>query len=1787
MTDRPTPEPEEIRIHNQESLEELAWAIEASEGQFSLLLARCNYVNLRERLIEQLQAMCALRLHVMRVQQSSKTLYTRIREEMERETIAALLIVGLEGVADVETMFASVNSVREEFRKNFPFPIVLWVTDGLHRQLLQRAPDLESWATTVPFSLPPRLLQTELQNASDRLYATVLQPNSPLSFRRLLRTLDLGFLQTSEIERAVADLRQAGHTPSAYLQATLNFVQGLSAATNEAALEYFRRSLRFWEGGEGIGVLGESGERGERGGSLAISEAQPSVSDTQARGSETQPRVLNTQAGESDTQPSVSDTQVRGLETLSPAFETQPQESESPPGASDTQPQESDTRPPVPGTHPTGSETQPPVVESRSPAAEAQTHATQTPSATPEAQPLTPTSPSSPISPTAPTSLFPLPSPTLVSALLLYFIGRTLYDICNANKHREVDWEPPVAPLQECLRLFEQANRLDLVAKCITQLERVMDRREAWDELAALVAQSLPLQQTCSNLSRSSQDYRYRAKVALHQGQVEQAHADALQALTLVQQVPEDTAWEGLYLLTLAQTLRAQGRHQEALDRLIEARSLGDRGIPRVYIGVLEELRSCYLHRKDYLQAFQIRQERLSVEQVYGIRAFVGAGRLRAERVDREQLLYQTRNLVKGDSPDALVAPVDGVAAWQRQRDVKRLLERIGRNDCKLIVIHGYSGVGKSSLISAGLIPALEQKAIGFLTNRPILIRKYTDWQTELSHHLPPDSPTSPSPPASPTPDSLLTQLRLNEQRNLRTILIFDQFEEFFFVHPTPVDRRPFFTFLGLCMQIPTVKVVLPLREDYLYYLLEFNRVPEIALTGIDTLSRNVLYPLGNFSPADARTIIEELTNRARFYLEPDLVDELVQDLTDEMGEVRPVELQIVGAQLQTDNIRDRLTYLRLRESGRPAKEVLVERYLADVVNDCGADHSELAERVLFLLTDEKGTRPLKTRAELEKELSALALEPEPERLDLVLKVLVGSGLVMFLPEMPDDRYQLVHDYLADFIRQQQMPMFIEELSIARQQKAQSEAQLLQALAQLEQSLKQEQNARQQAEQLRINAEKNEIEALCKSSEALFASDQMFDALLESLRAAVRLKQTIWMQGEGSQIEENRQIKFLVEKALRQSVYAVKEFNRFETFDLSSLPPLAKGILTLNAATNFINEGGSAIVWSVCFSPDGQLLATASNDGTIKLWRVNGSLFKVLPSYSISRWVRFSPDGQMLVSAHDDSCVRLWKLDGTPVSLLEGHSDEISQVCFSPDGQMIASASFDGTVKLWSLDGVLLHTISSHAHGVKAVSFSPDGQLIASASNFPQDSCIRLWNRKGEFLTKLSSQGVICFCFCPDGKTILTSDGSSIVKLIDLDGNTISSFEGHNQQVFNINFSPDGKTIATASSEGTVKLWDINGNVLRTLQHSSSVNDVSFSPNGYTLASACIDGRVSLWKAENPLHKTIRGEKNQWFQSLCFSPDDKFIATGDNNGIVQFWNLSGILLSSVKAHEDRVSTIRISSDSQKFITASFDKTVKLWRIDGTLLQIFQHNEKVLSVEFSPDEETFVGGGTETAIRLWHQNGNLLNEMNNQGDQYTESVSFSPDGQLIAVGTTGGTVDLWKSDGTFIRSLKGHGRAVMSTSFSSDGELILSASRDNTAKIWSRDGELRKTFQGHRNWVMDAEFSPDCKVFATASFDRTVRVWSLGSQRRAEQNSLIAEFQGHEDLVWEVCFSPDGKILASASKDGTVILWNWNLKLDELIAQGCNWLRDYFQTNPNLEDSDRQLYNSIRQRDSNL
>src|SRR5919199_1298913 len=809
---------------NQKALEELARAIEWNGKQFALILAHCNSASLQKRLAQTLQELCSVKIRQRVLDKSFKLLYGTIQSELGQKKPRALMIFGLELVSDLDQMLTAANQVREEFRKTFHFPLVLWVTDEVLQKLIRLAPDFYSWATTVEFAIATDDLIHFIQQTADEVFAKVLDVGAGVFLDNAALNLEIGSPLRAELESAWKELQNRGVKLDPDLEASLEFVLGRSINNSpEQSRQHYERSL-------------------------ALLQQQERSQENSAVGAGLEDNLSGKQISLQQNPPSSNP--------------------------------KSKTRPPdeVRGRQ------NPKSIERQ--------------------------------------------------GCLLYYLGLWWY--ADAQRHParyHQAYGKAKDYFEQCVDLFEQHQRPELVAKFINALADVLKRLQQWDELEAVAKKALTLHQSYCDLFRVARAYGFLAEVALRQSAWTEAQQFAQQALQILTSTQAETStptsvdqsvnldWElsyhqGWYLLSLGRSQQGLGQFQEAIKTLETAKAeTKPQYDPQLYIRILEELRNSYFKQGQYLTAFQVKQEQRLIEHQYRFWPFVGAARLQP----KQQVINPALAPV-----DLLKTVTQEIAASGRQPDVNRLLERMGRIDRKLTVIYGQSGVGKSSIVQAGLIPALKQKTIGTRNVLPVLGRVYTDWiqgiGRGLSEVFKEITGISLSSPLDSTA-AILKQLRKNADYNLLTVLIFDQFEEFFFVCTELAQRRPFYEFMRECLDIPYVKVILSLREDYLHHLLEWNRLMNLEVINNNILDKNILYYLGNFSPEDAKSVIYSLTEPTQFSLERSLIDQLVQDLAAELGEVRPIELQVVGAQLQAENITTLEKYLQ-----RGPKEELVKR---------------------------------------------------------------------------------------------------------------------------------------------------------------------------------------------------------------------------------------------------------------------------------------------------------------------------------------------------------------------------------------------------------------------------------------------------------------------------------------------------------------------------------------------------------------------------------------------------------------------------------------------------------------------------------------------------------------------------------------------------------------------------------------------------------------------------------------------------------------------------------------------
>jgi WD40 repeat protein/transcriptional regulator with XRE-family HTH domain len=561
-------------------------------------------------------------------------------------------------------------------------------------------------------------------------------------------------------------------------------------------------------------------------------------------------------------------------------------------------------------------------------------------------------------------------------------------------------------------------------------------------------------------------------------------------------------------------------------------------------------------------------------------------------------------------------------------------------------------------------------------------------------------------------------------------------------------------------------------------------------------------------------------------------------------------------------------------------------------------------------------------------------------------------------------------------------------------------------------------------------------------------------------------------------------------------------------------------------------SGHKSWVFSFVFSPSGKTLASASDDYVVKLWDLatGQCLQTVKGPANILNVVTFSSDEQFLVWDNEEPAIQLWNVEHPEqkIAALQGYTLLSRSTAVCPDGQTLAVSTQDQTIKLWNIQtGQCTQTLSGETTLVRLLRFSSDGQYLASTS---LDYGIRLWNIKTGYclhILKGHVHGVSELVFSPDDRYLASSSFDQTVKIWDVtSGECLKTLHGHHKNLMACAFSPDGKYLASGGGDHAVKLWDLQtGQCLKTLQgYANGVTAIALSSNPSTqqqlLASAYEDKTVKLWDlATGAIVKTLPTQTDLIW-GIAFAPGSTTIlASANADHTVKLWNWqTGECLQTLR-HKNWGWSVAFHPNSQVLATGSYDQTIKLWNTNtGECLATLQgHTSAVLSVIFSPDGKHLASSSHDKTIRIWNvDTGECVRILQGHGDRVWQ-VRFSADGQLLASCSYDETIKLWNPHtGKCLRTFVEHQGAVTSICFSPDQQQLISGSFDQTIKIWNiTTGECLKTLRGHIGGIlsllsqsaslfMEAELEPtelagtdDQDTFIISSgFDGTIKLWHL-------------------------------------------------------------------------------------------
>lgn len=1138
----------------------------------------------------------------------------------------------------------------------------------------------------------------------------------------------------------------------------------------------------------------------------------------------------------------------------------------------------------------------------------------------------------------------------------------------------------------------------------------------------------------------------------------------------------------------------------------------------------------------------------------------------------RDGALEKVHPLLKREPPAPGDPPFKGLQYFDetdadlffgREVLVSHLVEQIRSREkskgMRFLAIIGASGSGKSSLVRAGLIPALKRG------DRSLAAQVIT----------PTEHPLASLRGAIPT----------------RGLLFVDQFEELFTLCQSESERKSFIN--KLLETAKETSVVIALRADFYAACAPYENLRKV-------LSQNQEY-IGPMNAGELRRAIEEPARVNGWLFEPGLTDLLLHDIgADGERSPEPGALPLLShALLETWHRRSgrMLTLAGYAEAGKIAQAIT--KTAESVFAQFSTVEKSIARNIFLRLT-ELGEGEQETRRRVQ--LSEIIPPPKLGKgaAEVVLKMLSDARLVITTEATAEVAHEALirewnrlHEWLTENREGLRLHRHITE-SAREWESHGRDAELAYRGARLAQALDWAEShaedlnlqEREFLETSRTIAEKENAEREAQRQRELEAARKLAESERQraegQTRTAKQLRQRAYsLAGILLLALALAVIAFVQRNAANRQAHlasarelALASINNLDVDSELSI------LLALQAVTEAEKANGSipyevqdalhravqasrihytltahTKVLAVAFSPDGKLLATTDGDNTAKLWdAATGRELNTLRGHTqIIEDIAFSPDGNFLATVSDDKTAKIWEVEsGKELFTLTGHTDNILwSVSFSRDGKLLATGG-ETEAKIWNATtGKLVLNLEGQRGNI---AFSPATDQLATSSD---DGTTIIWNTETweeELSLPYEANALV---FSPDGTRLATA--MTELKIWDvMSGEELVSATGFAAIVRGIEFSPDGVRVATAGQDGSVIVWDAQtGSRLISLAgHAGAINDVDFSPDcvappnsafewcGMWLATAGRDGTARVWDVSPGGSRelvTLPGfeggflEGTRLFTARFISPVEVEIQTWDlaNDGKSKW------VSSVISGHEAPIIAGNISPDETRLVTVDLGNTVKIWSATtGEELSAFavNHAEAVTGVAFSGDGTRIATSSDDGTVKIWDAaSGRELLTLSNHTAPVI-AFAFNSDGTRIATAGADGVAKVWDAEsGEDVLTLMGHTLPLYAVSFSPDGKRIATGGVDQTARIWdATTGENLLTLSGHTASVLAVAFSPDGSLLATSGHDSTARIWDLANGKE------LLTLTGHDGWINYVSFSPDGKRIVTGSfQDGTM------------------------------------------------
>jgi WD40 repeat protein len=1114
-----------------------------------------------------------------------------------------------------------------------------------------------------------------------------------------------------------------------------------------------------------------------------------------------------------------------------------------------------------------------------------------------------------------------------------------------------------------------------------------------------------------------------------------------------------------------------------------------------------------------------------------------------------------------------------------REMLTARLVERLREE--RLLAVVGASGSGKSSLVRAGLVPALQRGQP--LADGTQLPQGSERWEvhilTPTAHPLEAlalsltrgadsaQATTTLTDDLAADPRSLHVHVRKRIARGNRLLLVVDQFEELFALCRDAEERRAFVDNLLTAAdpQVggPTV-VVLTLRADFYHHCAQYDNLREAL--------GNYQEYIGSMTPQELRRAIEEPARQNDWEFEPGLVGLLLHDVGDEPGAL-PL---LSHALLETwKRRRGRMMTLSGYTGAGRVQSAIAQS--AEAIYQGLEEHEQAIARSIFLRLTELGEGTQDTRRQAG--LDELVTRPdEATAVEGVLSTLVEARLVTaeeetvqvaheaLIREWPtlrewldEDREGLrVHRHLTEAAQEWQRmgrdpgelyrggrlaqasewasahsealnPLEREFLAAsedwAQRREAEREAQRQREL----------EAARKLAEAERQRAEERERSAVGMRRRARYLAGALVIAGALAI-VAFLLSQRASRNAETAESER------AVAEAAR-----VQEAAQRATAQASQAQEAAQRVVAETAQAQEAEQRAVAEVARVEADEQGEEALRQASIG------LGAQALLALEGVS-------SESAVLLALEALENYPYTWQAEralgmavlGSRVRMILQHEDRVNCARWSPDGTRILTAGFDDTeIKVWdATTGEELLALSDPEDVVMIAAWSPSGDRILAGS---WDGMVGVWDAiTGEELLQIAghSDMVNSASWAPDGTRFLTTSDDGLTKIWDaITSEMLMVIESPSWVQTGV-WSPLGDRILTGSGDGIARVWDaVTGDLLLTLSgHTAAVWEAAWSPDGSRIATGSSDYTVKVWDATTGAEIFTLSGHTMGLLAVAWSPDGSRILTGSDDNDVKVWDATtGEEIITLSGHTGWPMGVAWSPSDDRILTASWDGTVKVWDLDPAFLTIAGAPGNGRRVAWSPQGDQIAQAFSDGTAKVWDVvTGEELLTLSGHDEGIVLSAIWSPSGDRILTSShEDGTAKVWNADtGDLLFTLPGHWSAFYAL-WSPDGSRIVTGGEDEegTAKVWDADtGQLLLTLAGHEeeyNVVYNAAWSPDGARIVTGDWQGNARIWN------AATGQLIRDLlpESFTFIVWRVAWSPDGKRIVTYADDAVGRVWD--------------------------------------------